>query len=73
MNVPGRAIDFLQANGKFDSKQFEEAVKEVIVEIGKKPLEELLQDPDPRCKVSVPLHSTSSLCYCTDMLSLPDL
>lgn len=62
INVLGRSADFLQANGKFNSKELEKAIKEVVIEYAKseKPLEELLQDSDPRCKVSVSLTTLES-------------
>jgi hypothetical protein len=55
VNVIGRGIDFLQANGKFDAKALEDAIKETIRDKGLQE-DELLQDPDfdPPCRVYVP-------------------
>ena len=51
-NALGRAKDFLQADGRFDSRELEDAIKEIIKEFG--PSEEvLLQEADPQCKVCV--------------------
>ncbi|KAH0562548.1 hypothetical protein GP486_002769 [Trichoglossum hirsutum] len=50
----GKAKDFLMANGKFDSQALEDAIKEVVVSIAKMPEGELLQDPEPECKVKAP-------------------
>lgn len=47
----GRSKDFLQVNGKFDSKVLQDAIRECI---GKKqPDDVLLKDPDSPCKVYV--------------------
>ncbi|KAJ9642435.1 hypothetical protein H2199_004816 [Coniosporium tulheliwenetii] len=49
--MAAKAADFLQANGRFDSKKLEEIIKECI----RTKLDEdaLLKDADPRCKVFV--------------------
>lgn len=54
VNVIGRGIDFLQANGKFDAKALEVAIKETIQGMGLED-DELLKDPDfdPPCRVYV--------------------
>jgi hypothetical protein len=48
---PLRSKDFLLADGKFDYKILEEAIKEVIVQNPEFDESALLKDPDPRCKV----------------------
>jgi len=52
-NFGSRAYDFLLANGKFDSKSMEEAIKTIITEYAKVPYETLLKDEDGPCKVFV--------------------
>jgi len=51
MNIGGKVKDFLLADGRFDSVALEEVVKEIIVESGGLRVDELLQDPDPKCNV----------------------
>ena len=52
-NIVGRAADFLQANGKFDSNALEEAIKKVIVDRGLSE-DQLMQDePNTPCKTWV--------------------
>ncbi|KAL9118731.1 MAG: hypothetical protein Q9187_004721 [Circinaria calcarea] len=53
LNKLGQAKDFLQANGRFDYRYLEAAIKEVLVDYCEKSEDELLKDPDPRCKVFV--------------------
>ncbi|CZR60142.1 uncharacterized protein PAC_10038 [Phialocephala subalpina] len=53
LNAIGRAKDFLLADGKFDYKELEDAIKEVIVQDGNLMMDELLQDPESPCKVFV--------------------
>lgn len=56
-----RAVDFLQANGKFDSAVLEKVIKETIEEYGfgiagdLKPEDILLEDSKSPCKVYVQL------------------
>ena len=52
-NKAGQVRDFLQANGKFDHRNLEAAIKEIITKQCEKSEDELLKDPDPRCKVYV--------------------
>jgi hypothetical protein len=51
-NALGRAKDFLQADGRFDSRELEDSIKEIIKGFGASE-EALLQDADPQCKVCV--------------------
>ncbi|KAF2186398.1 FabD/lysophospholipase-like protein [Zopfia rhizophila CBS 207.26] len=46
-----KAADYLQANGRFDSKKLEEVIKEYIA--SKTDEDALLKDTDPQCKVFV--------------------
>jgi hypothetical protein len=47
----GQAVDFLQANGKFDAAKLEDCIKEILAEL-KKDLEMLLKEDDAKaCKV----------------------
>jgi hypothetical protein len=48
---PLRSKDFLLANGKFDYKALEEAIKDIIVGNPRFDESALLKDPDPQCKV----------------------
>lgn len=49
---PRRSKDFLLANGKFDHKILEKAIKNIIVQkLGSDEQSALLKEPDPRCKV----------------------
>lgn len=50
-NYAGQAKDFLLENGRFDSDELEAAIKEILVDRCKMPVDELLQDKDPKCKV----------------------
>jgi len=56
-NFGMRAVDFLQANGRFDSAVLEKVIKEMIQEYGfriagdMKPEEILLEDSKSPCKV----------------------
>ena len=54
-----KMLDFLQANGRFNSKVFEDVIKECIS--GKLPEDTLLKEPSPSCKMYVS-HCPSSLC-----------
>jgi patatin-like phospholipase/acyl hydrolase len=50
-NIPGRALDFLKANGKFDERPLEEILKRKIADAGLD-ADELLEDARPdSCKV----------------------
>ncbi|KAF2395740.1 phospholipase, patatin family protein [Trichodelitschia bisporula] len=52
-NVPGKVLDFLNANGKFDSQPLEHCIREILKEQNK-PENELLKEDDPdACKVFV--------------------
>lgn len=53
LNFVGRAGDFLLANGRFDSRTLEDAIKKIIVNQCGLPIDELLQERDSQCKVSV--------------------
>lgn len=48
---PFRGKDFLLADGKFDYKALEKAIKETISQDSKFDESSLLKDPDPKCKV----------------------
>jgi hypothetical protein len=48
---PLRSKDFLLADGKFDYKVLEEAIKDIIVRNPGFDESALLKDPDPQCKV----------------------
>ena len=51
-NLPGQAKDFLLADGRFDSKELEDAIKDTITDRGL-PENALLKDPASPCKVYV--------------------
>jgi hypothetical protein len=51
LNAVGRAKDFLLADGKFDYRELEDAIKEIIHKDCKLPEATLLQDPDPQSRV----------------------
>ena len=51
LNKGMKMVDFLQANGRFDSKVLEEAIKECIK--GKLPEDSLLKEPSPSCRTYV--------------------
>lgn len=51
LNFAGQAKDFLLANGRFDPDELEAAIKEILVERCKMPVDELLQEKDPKCNV----------------------
>jgi predicted acylesterase/phospholipase RssA len=53
LNTVGKAKDFFLADGKFDHKELEDAIKDIIHEDCKLLPETLLQDPDPRSRVFV--------------------
>jgi hypothetical protein len=48
--VAAKAADYLQANGRFDSKMMENVIRDVIRGM-KHDEDALLKDADPRCKV----------------------
>jgi hypothetical protein len=48
-NIIGQAIDFLQANGRFDAKVLESTIKECISTVADEDI--LLKDPGSDCKV----------------------
>ena len=51
LNYAGQAKDFLFANGRFDSQELEAAIKEILVDRCKVPVDELLQEIDGKCHV----------------------
>ncbi|TIA10262.1 hypothetical protein D6C81_08388 [Aureobasidium pullulans] len=51
-NKPGRALDFLGGNGKFDAAVLETAIKEIIAD-RKESKDMLFKDPNSGCKVFV--------------------
>lgn len=51
-NYFGRSSDFLGANGRFDSEELKDAIKEIIVN-QQEPEGALLKDPESPCKVYV--------------------
>jgi hypothetical protein len=55
INTLGRGKDFLLADGKFDTKELEDSIKDLLKARGFSS-ETLLQDPDPICKVYVIQH-----------------
>ena len=50
-NLPGRLYDFLQANGKFDSKPLEECIKDILEKYDLPETELLKEDNSDACKV----------------------
>lgn len=50
-NIPGRLYDFLQANGKFDSKPLEECIKTILRDHNLPETELLKEDDQDACKV----------------------
>lgn len=51
LNAVGRAKDFLLADGKFDYREVEDAIKDVLQQDCGLPEATLLQDPDTQSKV----------------------
>lgn len=51
-NYFGRSSDFLGANGRFDSEELKDAIKEIIVN-HQEPESALLKNPESPCRVYV--------------------
>lgn len=68
-NKPMQIVDFLNADGKFDSKVLEDAIKEVIRGRG---VDEdvLLKDPESACKVYAAILTALAISYCEKALLL---